>query len=196
MNALDKNLKWGKNMRRLLAGLLAAAILCLIPPVPASAAASGDTEVSSAVLQMMGAMQGDVSGDLDLGGTLTRAQFCKISVVVMGLGPQVAQYSGYTIFPDVPSTNWAAGYVNLAVRSAGIINGYPSGKFGPSDALTFGQAVTVLLRMLGYTDSDVGAVWPQGYIDKAGEIGLTDGVSLSSGSSVTRRRPRYFLKPS
>jgi hypothetical protein len=76
--------------------------------------------------------------------------------------------------------------VNLAVRSAGIMTGYPSGTFGPDDLVTYGQAVTVLMRALGYTSADVGTIWPDDYIAKAEEIGLTDGLSLSGDAELTR----------
>ena len=175
-------------MRKFLALLLVLSICSAFAIAPAASAASAaeEPDTSVAVLQMMGALQGDSAGALNLSGTLSRAQFCKIAVVVMGLSSKVSQYSSYTIFPDVPSTSWAAGYVNLAVRSAGIISGYPSGNFGPDDPITYGQAVTILMRMLGYTSAKVGAVWPDGYLEKAGEIGLTDGVSLTGDAQINR----------
>ncbi len=44
----------------------------------------------------------------------------------------------------------------------------------------------MLVRMLGYTDGDVGARWPDGYMEKAEELGLTEGLSLPSGGSLTK----------
>ncbi len=176
-------------MKKIISFVLTAAIcLSFITVIPKASAYSSaeDANESAAILQMMGAMQGDGSGSLDLSGTLTRAQFCKIAVVTMGLSAKVSQYSGYTIFPDVPATSWEAGYVNLAVRNAGIMSGYPSGYFGPEDVITYGQAVTVLMRVLGYKSTDVGAKWPDDYISKAGEVGLTDGVSSYGNSIITR----------
>lgn len=173
-------------MKRFFAILLAAVLCCVFVVVPVSAASENATAQAADVLNMMGAIQGDGSGALGLSGTLTRAQFCKIAVVVMGLSDKVGQYDSYTIFPDVPSSNWASGYVNLAVRYAGFVTGYPDGTFGPNDTITFGQAVTVLMKMLGYTTADVGSKWPDGFTDKAEEIGLTDSVDLSNSSSITK----------
>jgi len=51
---------------------------------------------------------------------------------------------------------------------------------------TYAQAITILVRLLGYADSDAGMLWPTGYINLAQETGLSNGVSLSSGSSITR----------
>jgi hypothetical protein len=66
------------------------------------------------------------------------------------------------------------------------MTGYPSGKFGPDDIISFGQVVTVLMKMLGYSTADVGARWPEGFMEKASEIGLTDGISLSASSAITK----------
>jgi hypothetical protein len=177
-------------MRKLLSFLLAAA-LCLsvsvaVLPATAAAVSSDDISVSAAVLNMMGALGGSGSGSLDLNGTLTRAQFCKIAVVLMGKANSAAQYSGFTKFPDVPSSSWASGYINYAVSIAQIIKGYPDGTFHPDELMTYGQSVTVLVRMLGYTNADVGNSWPDSYVNKADQIGLSDGTSLYAGTSVTR----------
>lgn len=173
-------------MRKLMVFLLTAVICLSCVTIQADAVSTDESTQSAAVLNMMGAIEGDGSGSLGLSGTLTRAEFCKIAVVVMGLSKNVKQYAGYTIFPDVPSSNWAAGYVNLAVRSAGVMSGYPNGKFGPNDTITYGQVITVLMRMLGYTSTDVGNKWPDNYLEKADEIGLTSGVSLSADSGITK----------
>ena len=46
-------------------------------------------------------------------GTLTRAQFCKMAVEAMGNGDRGGPATrNYTIFPDVKSSHWAAGYIN------------------------------------------------------------------------------------
>lgn len=150
------------------------------------------------VLQLMGVVDGMSGSSFDPTGTLTRAQFCKMAVEAMGQGDRVNIYKNYTIFPDVKPGHWAAGYVNLASRlTAGgseggddkgtrLISGFSDGTFGPERTVTYGQAVTILMRMLGYSDSDVSVVWPDGYIDQAMAIGLSDGVRLSGSSAINR----------
>lgn len=173
-------------MKKILIFLLTLSLCLSFVTVGVAAATVDKTDQSAAVLNMMGAIEGDGSGTLGLSGTLTRAQFCKIAVVVMGLSNKVGQYAEYTIFPDVLSTDWEAGYVNLSVRYAGILSGYPDGTFGPDEVVTYGQAVTVMMRMLGYTDTDVSLKWPDGYIEKAAEIGLSEGISLSGSTVITK----------
>ena len=186
-----------KHWKKRLASLALALVLALgmVPALAPAAAAIGTfsdvTDLTTAqnleVLQMMGVVDGMSGSTFNPTGTLTRAQFCKMAVEAMGEGDRVSIYRNYTIFPDVKPGFWAAGYVNLAVRSEPkLISGYADGTFGPNDTVTYGQAVTILMRMLGYKDEDVSAVWPDGYIDEAMAIGLSDGVSLSASAPVSR----------
>ena len=39
--------------------------------------------------------------------------------------------------------------------------------FGPDRQLTYGEVCTMLLRMLGYKESDIGPFWPADYIAQA-----------------------------
>ena len=182
-------------MKRILSCVLALALtLCLLPAALPPAQAASFTDIADSttaenveVLRMLGVVDGTGGGAFQPNGTLSRAQFCKMAVVMMGKKGAVGQYQTYTIFPDVRSSHWAAGYINLAVKGEEkILAGYPDGKFHPDEEITFGQTVTILMRMLGYQDSDVGAVWPQGYLNAAAGIGLTEGVSLGANAKVSR----------
>jgi hypothetical protein len=179
-------------MKKLLAATLAAGMLVSLAPVqPAQAIFKDitDTQMQREVesLKMMDVINGMPDGTFQASGTLTRSQFCKMAVVMMGKESAVGQYKSFTIFPDVRASHWAAGYINLAVSGEDkIIAGYANGRFGPNDPVTFGQAVTILMRLLGYTDSDAGVVWPDGYLASAASIGLTKGVSLAGNAVINR----------
>jgi hypothetical protein len=178
-------------MKKLISVLLVCACLFSFGP-PAFASGFADisdsrTQENVAVLQAMGVVDGMPDGTFQPSATLTRAQFCKMAVTVMGNSSSVPQYQAYTIFPDVRASHWAAGYINLAARGENkFIAGNPDGTFRPDDRITFAQAATILTRLLGYADSDVGTVWPEGYLNTAQAAGLTSGVSLSPGDPVTR----------
>ena len=49
-----------------------------------------------------------------------------------------------------------------------------------------GEAVTILIRSLGYSSQQAGAVWPQGYMDLADSIGLSQGLSAGAFDCVSR----------
>lgn len=184
-------------MKRLISIILCTVLLISVIVMPAGAAFSDITDSATsenvAILQMMGVISGYPDGTFKPGGTLTRAEFCKMAVYLKGDAAKVAQYSKLSIFPDVPGGHWAAGYVNYSVRVLSILAGRPDGKFHPDDAITYGEAITILMRMLGYTDADAGAQWPTGYINAASQIGLADGLSLSGGSAITRAQCARLL---
>lgn len=56
------------------------------------------------------------------------------------------------------------------------MSGYGNGTFGPDDPVTVGQAVTVVLRLLGYTTDQVGPFWPEDYMALGEQLGLLEGV--------------------
>lgn len=184
-----------KKNKRILSCVLALALMVGMLPLFASEAKAAsfsditdsETAQNVEVLRMLGVFDGTGEGRFEPEGNLTRAQFCKMAVVMLGQKGAVGQHETYTIFPDVRASHWAAGYVNLAVRGEQkILAGYPDGSFHPDENITFGQTVTILMRMLGYQDKDVGAVWPYGYLNAAAGIGLTEGVKAGANDAITR----------
>ncbi len=182
---------------RLTTALIAASlVLSLAVPVGATTSSFSDvsdsqTAVHADVLRLMGVVDGVGGNQFNPKGTLTRGAFCKMLVTYMGLEDSLALYETRTIFRDVPSSHWASPYVNLAASTPSgeegmLISGVGDGTFQPDSILTYAQAVTILVRVLGYSDSDTGAIWPQGYLNLAGSMGLTDGLSLAPDSQITR----------
>lgn len=155
------------------------------------------SEVAS-LLDALGIMQGVGNGQFSPNTNLTRAQFCKIAMTSLGI-TSVDAYKNFTIFPDVKNTHWAAAYINAAmrdtsVRDLGIIRGYVDGTFKPDNAVSYGEACTMLLRMLGYTENDVGPFWPTDYISYATSLGITQGVTVSaSGDAIDRANAARML---
>lgn len=186
--------------RNLLPWVAALALTLTLLPGLAGAAFSDVSDSETAreveVLRMMEVLDGYPDGTFQPYGTLTRAQFCKMAVTLMGKGDSVGQFQSYTIFPDVRASYWAAGYINLATRGENkLIAGYPDGTFQPGAPITYGQAVTILMRLLGYTDGDVGAVWPDGYLAVAAKSGVTQNLGeLAGDGPITRAQTaRLFV---
>lgn len=84
-------------------------------------------------------------------------------------GPQ--DTSGFTDINDGEEASAYLGAISYASQK-GIIEGYGNGEFGPYDGITYQDALTMVVRTLGYQGLD----WPWGYIEKAVELGLTDGI--------------------
>ena len=193
-------------MKKKFLSLLLSAALVLAMVLPASAAFTDiqDSQLQKqvSVLQMLGVIGGTSASTFSPNGTLSRAQFCKMAVVLLGRENEEPLYRNRTIFPDVKSNHWARGYINLAVSvdvggSTGengqttggvkLIRGMADGTFQPDRAITYAEAVTILMRVLGYSDTDAGMNWPTGYLQLAAKLNVTDGLSgLNANSSLTR----------
>lgn len=190
--------------RRIMTFLLAVCMAVSLLAVPAGAANTaavtfsdvGDKSTAVAVesLRLLGVLDGYGDGTFRPGTVLTRAQFCKMAVYAMNGSNELGRYRTVTVFSDVKPSYWAAPYINMAAKGKNIISGYADGKFHPDRTVTVGQAVTILLRMLGYKDEDVGGVWPDSYMAEAALIGLTDGVSGTGNEGLTRgQAAKLFL---
>ena len=172
--------------------------------VPAGAASGatvtfsdiGDRSTAMAVesLRLLGVLDGYGDGTFRPGTVLNRAQFCKMAVYAMNGSSELSRYRTVTIFPDVKPSHWAAAYINMAAKGKDIISGYADGRFHPDRTVTVGQAVTILMRMLGYKDEDIGGIWPDSYMAEAATVGLTEGVSTNGSTGLTRAQAaRLFL---
>ena len=190
--------------RRILSLLLAVCTAVSLLALPAGAATSGtvtfsdvsdrDTAMAVESLRLMGVLDGYGDGTFRPGTSLTRAQFCKMAVYAMNGEDELGRYSTVTVFPDVKPSYWASSYINMAAKGKGIIAGYADGQFHPDRTVTVGQAVTILLRLLGYKDENLGGIWPQSYMAEAASIGMTDGVSTNAYAALTRAQAaRLFL---
>ena len=182
--------------KRLLTWLLSVSMLASLLVVPAGAASAATTRFSDITdnytatavetLRLMGVLDGYGDGTFRPNAVLTRAQFCKMAVYAMDGSSELGRYSTVTIFPDVKPSLWAASYINMAAKK-GVISGFADGKFKPNQTVTAGQAVTILMRGLGYKDENMGGVWPQGYMAEAQTCGLLKSTGITSAYSALTR---------
>ena len=188
-----------KRISALLLSILIAATTCAVPVCAASTSRFSDisnpnTAVTIESLRLMGVLDGYSDGTFRPDGKLTRAQFCKMAAYIMDAESELGRFRTVTIFPDVKPSHWAASYINLAAKGKGIISGYPNGMFQPERTVTVGHAVTILLRLLGYKDEEIGGVWPDSYMAVGTAIGLTDDVGKDGNAALTRAQAaRLFL---
>ncbi len=147
-----------------------------------------NTKYAEAVdmLSGLGIVDGYSDGTFKPNNDITRAEVCKLIVVMLAKGENADSLKGSTAFSDVGSNHWASGYINYA-SSQGIIKGYPDGSFKPGDPVTYAEAATMLLRSLNYTKELEKEKYPLGYMTKAKEAGILEGVTANSSSDKSIR---------
>lgn len=165
--------------------ILALTLCLLLLPVGGVAEAAGEAEMAT-LLSRMSIMNGYPDGALRLEQAVTRAEFSKIAIAASPYKNQVASTLAVSPFADVRYGHWAAPYVKLAA-SNGLVTGYPDATFRPDQTVLLEEAVTVMLRLLGYTNDDLGYSWPYGQVGLAQNIGLMDDVTATVGTALLRR---------
>ncbi len=172
-------------MKKLISALLCASLLTAGASAAYSDIRDPEVNMMAEVLSVTGIIDGMGDGTFAPDGYLTREQFAKVAVCLLGEKDRVAESPAATAFTDVEPDNWARGYIAY-VAGKGVIAGYPDGTFGGTQILTYAQAAMVLLRCLGYTDEEIGYHWPSDCVDKARVLGLNKGLDLSADDLMTR----------
>lgn len=138
-----------------------------------------------AILDVMGIMTYDARGNFNEGSYVTRAALAKILVSSSPYKGAASGSSRVSPFADVMYTHWGAPYISVASKN-NFMTGYSNGYFKPNAYITYEDAISAMLRLMGYTNNDYTGAYPQGPVAKASDIGLTDDVNVSIGSYVSR----------
>ena len=176
--------------QRLLSGLLA--LVLVLGLAPAALAAAPTEDEAAQALAALDIMVGDQNGDLALDRTITRAEFTKLAVAASTSRDTVGDTVAVKPYPDVSQTHWAAPYIKAAV-DLGLAEGDLRGYFNPDRTITLAEGVTLVLRLLGYEDSQFTGVWPSGQMAQYRALDLDEGISLGQDSQMTRRDAMYLF---
>ncbi len=144
-------------------------------------------EEAAEILGALGIMVGDAeSGLFRPEDSILRSEMAKVAVYSVGL-EEVANSSNHrTRFPDVAANHWANGAINVADQQRMVI-GDDVGTFRPDDPVLFQEAVTIMVRALGYEPkaSQMGS-YPSGYMVVASENQMLKGINAIATSPATR----------
>ncbi len=179
-------------MRKKILALVLGLVLALSLYLPAGAAAQVSEDTVVQVVTAIGILNGDGSGDLNLSGNVTRAEFATMLVRASSLKDSTAAVSNVSPFKDVSYTHWAASYVKTAVQQ-GWMSGYLDGTYRPDQPITLEEAETAVLKMLGYTNSDFPGAFPYGQVSLAQSLKLDENVNVQMGENLTRRDCMYLM---
>lgn len=177
-----------KSLALVLALIMVLSSFSFVSAAPDFADVKG-TKYEDAVarLELLNVLKGYPDGSFKPENTITRAEFAAVAVRAKGLAAVAEAAKGLPSgFSDVPAGHWAAGYVGVA-GSTGIVNGIGGGLFAPNAPVKYEEAVTMLVRALGYeVSAQTKGGYPFGYLIVAQEIGLLDGVMGTMGAPAPR----------
>ena len=171
-------------MKKIISFVLAAAMS--LSTLPVLADWNNDEDIMS-LLSELNIMVGDDDGNLRLDDNVSRAEFAKIAVASSSYKDTVATGLKVSPFKDVTYTHWSAPYIKAAV-SAGIAEGYVDSTFRPDNTVSYEEALTMVLKVLGYTTQDFGDSWPYGQMGLANSLEITKNVNAEQGEALTRRQ--------
>ncbi len=164
-------------------------IICLISVMCVQVVAFSDINNQQLVEQtvkLLGIMTGDEKGNMDLYSNVTREQFAKMIIIASTYKDSVSENSNYSVFKDVKYNRWSAVYIKLAVDLK-LFTGYIDGTFKPENNITFEEAATVALRLLGYENSDFKGTYPNAQLAKYKSLGLDKNIFKTQGQYLSRK---------
>ncbi|MBR3887884.1 MAG: S-layer homology domain-containing protein [Clostridia bacterium] len=118
---------------------------------------------------------------------ITRAEMAKILLTAKGEKVDTTKVDS-TYFEDVTSEHWALAYINAAYENK-LIEGYGDKTFKPDDQVTYAEAITMVIRMLGYRSNVEMSTkaWPDNYLAKAKSLKILKNVSYTEHSEDALR---------
>lgn len=131
-------------------------------------------------------IQGKEDGNFHPEQNIQRQEFAKIIVSAMKMESDLPMHD-FIEFEDVTADLWSKNYIHVAVN-IGFMKGLSDKKFEPTSQVSFAQAVTVMVRMLGYKDEYLTtSTWPVNYIAKAAELKILDGIEIKNWNEPVTR---------
>lgn len=173
-------------MKKRIISFLLAAVLTISSAPTSSAALAPDSDEIFQILNILGWMTPNAQGSFYGATDVTRAALAKIIITSSSTYRATVSTTQKTSpFKDVKYTFWGAPYIS-AVSQAGLMYGYSDGSFRPNKGVLYEEAVTAILRVLGYSDSDYIGSYPTGQLAFANDLELTDGINAARGQVISR----------
>ncbi|MBO5136425.1 MAG: S-layer homology domain-containing protein [Clostridia bacterium] len=178
-----------KNLKRIIA--LVAVFAMVLTTVSFAATYTdipADSDYYEAVetLSKLNIVEGYEDGEYKADQNVTRAEMTALIARVLGIG-ETAKNQMATSFTDVPASHWASGFVGWA-SSSNVVKGYGDGTFGPENNVLYEEAVTMIMRALGYEVVAAGkGGYPGGFIAAAIQSGVTTDVKNAVQGTFANR---------
>lgn len=117
---------------------------------------------------------------------VTRAEAIKMLCIAGGNDVFEGSQTEEQFFSDVPTTHWAAKYIEIGAFSD-IISGYDDGTFRPNNNVTYTELQKMIVSLLGfdlYAQNSGG--YPNGYLLYAANLGINNDLTFDNDAYVTR----------
>lgn len=136
-------------LKKLIVYILAASILLTVPVSYAETTTeTADNVYTVQLFESLGIIDNADDYLKRLDEQMTRGEF---AILAAGLYNGTGLVSGYQPFRDVPADHKASKAVNLLANN-GIISGTDNGLFEPDKTIEYSEALSIVLKMLGYGD--------------------------------------------
>lgn len=177
-----------KNLKRLMSVVLS--VVMLLSFVIGTSAATftdvAETDNSFQAIEVLAALkilEGKEAGVFDPEANIKRSEFATVICRAMNQSPV-----GVATFSDVPEDHWAYDYIAWAA-SQGIVKGKGEGKFDPDANVTYNEAITMIVRAMGYEYyvEEYLNGFPTGYTRIAGSYKMDAGVNVANGNAAATR---------
>ena len=151
------------------------------PAAGLSDIAGSANEEAIQVAYDLGIVTGNPDGTYLPEKAVNSAEFAAMITRAMAI-PESA-LAGYTAtkFKDMSGYGWATGYIAFC-ESKGIMLGDGQGNAMPGRTITVNEAMTMVLRAVGYTNNSAALVgaWPANYVTLAQNLSLYDDVAATT----------------
>lgn len=171
-----------KNMVIRLLSLVIIVMSLSFSTVGASSAGAAATQKINAIVRL-GIFKGDPDGNLRMDEKIIRSEL--VTAFVRAVGMENDKNKLNLSFKDIDSTHWAYNFIGIAVNN-GMITGYPDNTVGPDRFITYSEALTLIIRTLGYQEVLSSGNWPDNVIKKCQELGVISGSSVPKDKELTR----------
>lgn len=170
-----------KKISLLLAVILIITSLNLALPVKAKTT----SESAQKVITEIGIMDTDRGSKKVVSSIVTRGEFAQMLVNLSSLKDSVTATSNVSLFSDVSKKYWAAGYIKAAIEQ-GWMSGYLNGSFKPTGGITLQDAAYGVIRILGYSNTDLSGNVYNGAMKLYYSKSLNHNITKSNRDVLTR----------
>jgi hypothetical protein len=134
----------------------------------------------------LGIMQGN-NGSFTPDSNIIRGDLAK--VILTSIGKSKLSDIKSKLFEDVNQNDYYLSYVNIAGQLGIMAGSNVKGKkyFKPKDNVTLAELTTIIVRCLGYKDSDLDGKWPFNYIAKGNDLKLFQGIENINPNTKVKR---------